>query len=89
MKGKVCPEYSFTNVQGAVCCGRCGEEISSVAITNMDEINYLKEKVQRAQPSTSDDHQTKQEELVPFGSDSLIFLLHTVRLNEAAVKYDS
>jgi len=39
MKGKKWPECNYTNVQGAVFCGKCNENISSIAITNMDEID--------------------------------------------------
>ena len=54
MKGKLCPVCSFTNVQSAVCCGSCGADISSIAITDMSDIDYLKDTTQNTNQSSSD-----------------------------------
>ena len=55
MKGKICPTCNFKNVQGACNCGSCGEDISAVAITEMEKIDHIE-----ARPITAKTDELKE-----------------------------
>jgi len=58
MNGKICPKCDFTNVQGAVCCGSCGEDISASEITDV-EVKPTANPVQNVQATENTINETK------------------------------